>query len=225
MSGGQPQEWFEAAWEDREERVYPSLFGNVPGGIYPLGFDTFEGMSAAERVDPCWLTYGVFECPPDEKRSSWLYVSSGLSNAWEASTPDPNSWSGLGCEFVLQSMEQARWALFLLQRMVAFEICLAHGRFPGRSVLELWDRIPLRAPIDGKSSRLDFLLVAPATGFEGTHSIPSGKFEFLSFLGITEDEASFAREYGGDRLYPLLLLLLQKGAAPVTCPQRGSVLE
>jgi hypothetical protein len=216
------QEWFEAAWADREERLYPSLFGTMPNNIYPLGPDAFEGMSRSDEIDPRWFTVGVIECQPNEKRASWLYVSSGLSNAWEADAPDPDSLSGLGCEFVLQTAEQAQWALFLLRRMVAFNLCLAHGRFPGKSELQLWARIPLRAPIDGRSSPLTFLLLAPMTGCEGNHQIPSGYFQFLNFIGVTEDEAAVAREHGGDRLYRNLL---EKGAAPITRPERKSVLE
>src|SRR5260370_41476318 len=146
MANSERQRWFEAAWADREERLYPALFGEMPSDIYPLSFDTFAGMSAPDKVDPRWLTYGVFEITPNEKRNSWLYVSSGLSNAVEDDTIEPDSWSGLGCELMLQTREQSPWALILLQRMVAFQICLAHDRFPGKPMLGLWNRIPLRAP-------------------------------------------------------------------------------
>ena len=105
--------------------------------------------------------------------------------------------------------------------MVAFQLCLAHGRFPGKPALGLWDRIPLRAPIDSKLSLLTLLLVAPATGYEGIHQIPSGQFEFLNFVGITEDEADVARTQGGDVLYERLL---ERNAAPMTQPERTSVL-
>jgi hypothetical protein len=216
------QEWFEAAWADREERLYPSLFGTMPNNIYPLGPDAFEGMPMSAGMDPRWFTIGVIECGPNEKRANWLYVSSGLSNAWEADAPDPDSLSGLGCEFVLQTGDQAPWALLLLRRMVAFDLCLAHGRFPGKSALQLWARIPLRAPIDGRSSSLTFLLLAPMTGHEGTQQILSGHFQLLNFIGITEDEAALAREHGGDRLYRNLL---ERGAAPITRPERKSILE
>ena len=89
-------------------------------------------------------------------------------------------------------------------------------------MLGMWNRIPLRAPIDGKSSALNFLLTTPAKGFQGTHQIPSGKFEFLGFVGITEDEAAFARERGGEKLYELLL---ENDAAVVTSPERVTVLK
>src|SRR5258708_5900525 len=123
---------------------------------------------------------------------------------------------------MVQTREEWPWALILLQGMVAFQICLAHDRFPGKPMLGLWNRIPLRAPIDGKSSALSFLLTTPVEGFQGTHLIPSGKFEFLGFIGITEDEAAFARERSSEKLYELLL---ENDAAVVTSPERATVLK
>jgi len=103
MAGDDWQKQFEAAWADREERLYPILFGPMPPNIYPLDFEIFSGMTPADRIDPCWLTHGVFEIPPNASRPSWLYVSSGLSNAWEDDSLDPDSQSGLGCELTLQT--------------------------------------------------------------------------------------------------------------------------
>jgi hypothetical protein len=221
MPGDKQREWFEAAWADREERLYALHFGNIGEGIYPLGPDSFSGMPQEKGLDPRWLTHGAFECPPNDARPTWLYVSSGLSNAWEDDSPNPDGWSGLGCEFVIETPQQSRWALFLLQRMVAFQISLAAGRFPVKPVLGVWDRLPLRSSIDGKASKLTFVLLTPATRFSEIQHLASGKFEFLQFVGMTEDEAAFARERGSDVLYGMLL---ETGAAPVTDAGRCSIL-
>jgi Suppressor of fused protein (SUFU) len=212
--------WFENAWAFRGEELYPMLFGSVGTGIYPLDGELFTKVFRQEHYDPRWLTYGVFESAPTAKRPTWLYVSSGLSNAWEASMPDPNAASGLGCEFILQCPEQAKWALLLLRRMVAFQILLAANRFPGKGLLEKGDRIPLRSPIDRCESQLTSVLVGPGFDFDGVRQIPSGRFEFYHFIGITEDEADFARANGSDVLLPLLL---KRNAAPVTDPTRQSI--
>jgi hypothetical protein len=92
-------------------------------------------------------------------------VSSGLSNAWEADSAKPDEVSGLGCEFIFECPSQSKWALFLLRRMVAFQILLSVGRFEGKGLLQVWNRIPLRAPIDGTSSKLNWVLLAPAPNF------------------------------------------------------------
>lgn len=36
--------------------------------------------------------------------TSWLYVSSGLSNAWEVDSSKPDEVSGLGCEFIIEPL-------------------------------------------------------------------------------------------------------------------------
>jgi hypothetical protein len=217
MTDRQWLDWFEAAWKDREERLYPSLFGSTGAGIFTLDQELFEKQFHIKTVDPRWLSHGVFECPPTANRDSWLYVSSGLSNAWEDDQPRLDSPSGLGCELIIQCRRQSRWAVLLLRSMTAFQILLSCGHYPGKALLSFWDRIPLRQPIDGEGSRLTFVLVTPANGFEGLHQLSSGRFEFLQFVGITEQEAEYAREQGTSRLFELLLA---QRAAPVVVPER-----
>lgn len=214
------QSWFEDAWAFREEKLYPKLFGSLGTGIYPLGGELFTKVFRQDSYDPRWLTHGVFECAPTAQRTNWLYVSSGLSNAWDASSPDPSATSELGCEFILQCPAQARWAILLLQRMVAFQILLASNRFPGKGMLKDGDRIPLRSPINGTGSQLTSLLVAPSPEFAGVQQLPSGHFGFFQFIGITEDEAEFARANGSQIL---LQKLMEHKAAPLTDPDRISI--
>jgi hypothetical protein len=73
----------ESVWADREERVYPELFGQMSRGIFPLDGELFTGMFAQSTYDPRWLTYGVFEYGPSPSRQSLLYVTSGCSNTCE----------------------------------------------------------------------------------------------------------------------------------------------
>jgi hypothetical protein len=216
------QEWFEGAWAVREETLYRTLFGEIGPGIYPLDAELFTTVFQQKSVDPRWLTEGVFECPPNGARENWLYVSSGLSNAWEADASNPGKASGLGCEFIFECPQQSRWALVLLRRMVAFQILLSVGRFPGKGPLQIWDRIPLRGPIDGASSALNWVLLAPSLNFGEPQQLPSGQFQFMEFIGITEDEAEYARKDGSDKLLPLLT---RRNAAPVTEPTRLTVLS
>ncbi len=191
-------------------------------GSTPLDSELFKGQFQQTSIDPRWLTHGVFESPPSRgARQSWLYVSAGLSNAWEADSQEPDGLSGLGCEFILECPVRAKWALHLLRRMVAFQVLLSAGRFPGKGVLQVWDRIPLRAPIDGLSSALNWVLLTPSPNFDGPQTLSTGRFQFLQFVGITEGEADYARNVGGDKL---LTLLTQRSAAPVTDPARHAVL-
>ena len=220
MSADAWSEWFEKAWAVREEEVYPRLFGSVGANIFALTADIFTGVFRQASFDPRWLTYGVFECAPTTNRAAWLYVSSGLSNAWEDDSPNPDGASGLGMEFVLQVPEQATWAIQRLQHVVAFQILLACGRYPGRSLLDEHDRIPLRSSISPIPSELTWLTIGPSEPFPPTFRLPTGSVDLLTVVGITETEAAFGRGRGGDAL---LQVLRSTGAFPVTDPRRKSV--
>ncbi len=210
--------WFEEVWRQREEEFYPELFGANTGGIYNLDAGMFETFGL-KSPDPRWLTMGVIVYPPNEKRSSWLYATSGLSNPWGDDVPDPRTPSGLGCEFVMETPEQADWALFTVRRVLAFQILLAAGLFQGRDPLGIGDRLPMQGPLDGGNSKLTYCIIAPPDGYPGSLQMPSGSVQFMHIIGATEQEAGLAREKG---LAALLELLRDKGY-PVTDSGRSSV--
>jgi hypothetical protein len=215
--------FLERVWADREEVVYPRLFGPLVPSIAPLPAELFHSMFGQESVDPRWLHVGVMTAPPAGPRGSWLYVTSGLSNPWEDVGPrlGPGP-SGLGREFVLETTEAADWAIIRLQHVAAFELLLAAGRYPGHAALGVHDRLPLRGPITlGGDSPLRWLLVTAEADCAPTITMESGQVDLLTLVGITDDEAAFARVHGGDEL---VSLLRAGGAFPVSDPQRPSVL-
>jgi hypothetical protein len=214
------QEWFERVWEYRETVLYPSLFGASSRGIFPIQAEMLTGMFKQESFDPRWLHYGVHEFAPAPARDSWLYVTSGMSNDWEADRPEPTTPSGLGCEFVLETTQQSEWAILRLLHLMTFQILLCHGRYPGRGPLSDFDRIPLRGPIRQDHSVLTYLMVAPPSRFPRTNQLESGSFDFYQIVGISEAEAVYARSHGGPAL---LELLVAHGGYPVTDPGRKEV--
>ncbi len=212
----------EEVWRIREEEVYPRLFGPVSRGIFTLDQSVFERFGEVQ-VDPRWHTYGVFEYGPHGGRESWVYVTSAHSNPWEVEPQDydPEGDSGAGIEFVLETEAQGDWAIVLLRNMLAFDLVLASGQMGNRPTLGLHDRVPIRAPLDGRDeTTLTSLMIIRPTGFEAEFSLPSGRGGFMEFVGITEDEASFARAEGGGSL---IERLEAAGAAPVTRLARASV--
>ena len=184
-----------------------------------MGAEVF-GKFGQKNLDGCWLTHGVFECPPNDRRNSWLYVSSGLSNAWDDAAPNPDGISGLGFEFLMETMEQSRWVIVILRQLVAYEILLAHGRYPRKTVLGFWDRIDLRTPIDGDGSLLTSVLFVPPSDFGAVQQLSTGQFRFVQIVGLTVDELSFMKEHGVAKLRPLLQ---KSGAVPVINPKRASI--
>ncbi len=203
----------ERAWEQREQEVYPSLFGNLGEGIYTLSFELFQQQFGSESIDPRWMHYGVFKSPPNEHRPTWLYVSSGMSNPWEAD--DAGVHSGLGSEFVLEAKNDAPWAIPLLQSLIAFNILVSIGKYGDRPILGHWDRIP--QSIEPNISH--FVLGLPISHPE-TIELVSGEVDLLQVVGITREEFAYAKEFGS----PAICSLLQEhGVYPVTDPDRSSV--
>jgi len=141
------QDWFGRVWAYREKVLYPSLFGHNSRGIFPIQAEMLLDLFKQKTFDPRWLHYGVFEFAPAPTRNSWLYVTSGMSNDWDAGQPDPTTPSGLGCEFIFETPQQAEWAILRLLHLMTFQILLCHGRYPGRQPMSDFDRVPLRGPI------------------------------------------------------------------------------
>jgi Suppressor of fused protein (SUFU) len=213
-------EWFESVWAHREEVLYPALFGSIHRGIFPIQAEMLTGIFKQVSFDPRLLSNGVFEFGPMPTRDSWLYVTSGMSNDWEAVQPNRAALSGLGCEFVLEVTKQTDWAIVRLLHAMIFQILLCNGRYPGREPLNDFDRIPLGGPFLPGHSLITRLLIAPPSRFPRKAQLDSGTFEFFQLVGISETEASFARAHGGSAL---LELLVEKGGFPVTDPDRNEV--
>ena len=212
----------ETVWEDREERVYRNLFGQVSRGIFALSAELFTGTFKQTDIDPRWLHHGVFEFAPTEERRTWLYVTSGTSNPWDQ-TPedyDPAVHSGIGTELVLETTEQAEWAIECLSKLLAYNILLAHGRFGAAEPLDYGSRVPLGGPIDGDAgSPIRFTVIAEPVNFASSFQLASGRVDLLEVIGITEAERDYAKAEGTE---PLIARLKERGGFPHTNPSRNS---
>ena len=213
----------EEVWAYREETLYPTLFGEARRGIFPLDFNLFADVFAQKEVDPRWLHLGIFEYAPTPQRSSWLYVSSGGSTPWETDPDeyDVDAYSWLGVEFVLEAPGQADWPICTLQRLLAYQVLLTHGRLGDYPPLDYGHRLPAGGTIDGSaSSHLTFLAIAKATHYPSSATLQSGKFDFLHAVGITEQERDFAKATSTEEL---IAKLNANSAFPMTDPDRLGV--
>jgi hypothetical protein len=210
----------EEVWEHREEVIYPRFFGPKSRGIFVLEFDLFAKTFKQESIDPRWLHYGVLEHGPTD-RGTYHYVTSGASNPWEVEPEDyaKQAFSGFGTELVLETPGSADWPIVVLQRLLAFNILLVHGKYGDSKPLDYWHRLPLGGSITGNSV-LHHLLVAPPTSYPSQCSLISGKVDLLHVVGITEKERDYAKANGSEAL---LKLLKERGAFPVTDPDRTCI--
>ncbi len=203
----------ERSWEQREQEIYPSLFGDLGEGIYTLSFEIFQRQFGLESIDPRWMHCGVFKSPPNEHRTTWLYVSSGMSNPWEAD--EPEAFSGLGAEFVLETRTDESWAIPLVQSLIAFNILVSVGKYGDRPPLGYWDRIP-----QAIQPNISNLVMGLPTTHPETFELVSGQVDLVQVVGITKEEFAYAKEFGS----PAICTLLQEqGVFPLTDPTRNSV--
>lgn len=207
--------WFEEIWAHREEVLYPSLFGSEVEGIYPIPHDTLE---KAKLVDPRWSTCGVFRFAPTASRSSWLYVSSGLSNAWFDDNPNPSEASGFGCEFILEAPANDKWPVQRLHQVMALQIGYCLGKYGDPSPLLPGDRLPAGCSIDFKDSKLTEILLAEPTHVGSCFEQKSGSADFIQVVGITFPEVTYAKTNSSAAL---INILHNHTSFPITDPQRG----
>lgn len=180
-------DFLEEAWEEREEKVHKSLFGDIGEGIYTLDSNLFIEQFGCETIDPRWLTYGVFKSAPNKNRNTWVYVSSGMSNPWESEIPE--EYSGLGTELILEAEEDSNWAILAVQSLIAFNILLSIGKYGNKPLIDYGDRVPC----DILPNICNIMLVRPVN-FPTTIELVSGKVDFLQLVGITSNELTYAKK-------------------------------
>ncbi|MAX43680.1 MAG: hypothetical protein CL589_13775 [Alteromonadaceae bacterium] len=202
----------EDAWEEREEVVYPEVFGDTGPGIYPLSNDVFEQLDA-QSVDPRWLTHGVFQSPPNDTRNTWVYVTSGMSNPWESD--EPQDYSGFCVEFVLETEQASTWAINVLHTLMAYNLMLASGQMGEPGLLDYGDRIPFALSDD-----IAAMVIAPTFQLPENIDIKSGRVDSLQIVGVTEAELTYAQETSSEAL---IEMLIEETGGLITAKQRKSV--
>ena len=202
----------EESWEEREEKFYKEIFGDLGPGIYPLSSEIFERMNA-EAIDPRWLTFGVFKSSPSEKRNTWAYVTSGMSNPWE--DEEPEEYSGFGVEFVMETREESDWAIEVLQTLMAYNILLASGQMGDYPMLDYGHRVPLAL-----SDTIKTMMFTYPLNFTESFSIKSGQVDLIQAVGITAEELEYAKQNSSEELKQKIIS--QTGSL-VTSKERKSV--
>lgn len=212
----------ESVWEEREERIYPELFGTESEGIFPLEGEMLSTVFGVREMDPHWMHTGVFAFAPTTTRNSWLYVTSGGSTPWGVDPADYRETgdSGLGVEFVLETPARETWAIAALQRIFAYHVLCTLGHFGQNAGLAVGHRIPAGGSMDGKRSALKIFAVAEPESYRAEVVLASGRCRFLHCVGITERERDYAKVHG---TRALVQHLRTAGAFPVTDAHRSSL--
>lgn len=204
--------FLEESWEEREEKSYKEIFCDTGPGIFPLSNEIFDRMNA-KSIDARWLTHGVFKCPPTDQRNTWAYVTSGMSNPWE--TEEPEEYSGLGVEFLMETKNEETWAIEVLQTLMAYNLMLATGQMGDFPPLDYGHRVPLAL-----SESIKTMMFAHPVNFPSNFSIKSGNVDLLQVVGITPSELEAAKQTSSKEIKEKLI---SNTGGLVTCKERESV--
>ena len=204
--------FLEESWEEREEISYKEIFGDTGSGIFSLSNEVFDRMNA-KGIDPRWLTHGVFKSPPNGSRSTWAYVTSGMSNPWDAE--ESEEYSGMGIEFLIETVEEETWAIEVLQTLMAYNLLLASGQMGDFPPLDYGGRVPLAL-----SESIKAMMLIHPVNFPSTFSIKSGRVDLLQVVGITPSELEAAKQTSSDEIREKLV---SSTGGLVTSKERASV--
>ena len=194
-------------WQQREESFYPGMFGRPDGPQQLLTEDIFKTEFARNMVHPFWLHHGVITFPPTESRATWLYATSGMSNAFDS---EADEWSGLGVEFILETDGPAPWAAGKLLRLMAFNLLIAAGHYKEQSDLTFGSIVRLDEPVTGAPTDvaeqccLKNFIALPPTGPARDFTLVTGKVELLQMVAISDTEADYAEAKGHAALAEIL---------------------
>lgn len=181
-------------WEQREESFYPAMFGPPEGPAELLEETVFREDFGRNDVHPFWLHHGVMTFPPTETRKTWLYATSGMSNAFDSEVDD---WSGLGVEYILETKERADWAVDKLGRLMAFNLLIAAGHYQDQSDLTVGSFVRLGVPVNGEDDcNLSCFIALEPSDHQAEFQLVTGKVEFLQMVAATEAEIDFAETMG-----------------------------
>jgi len=200
-------------WQQREESFYPGMFGRADGPQLLLTEDMFRKEFARTAVHPFWLHHGIITFPPTDTRQTWLYATSGMSNAFDS---EEDEWSGLGVEFILETPLRESWAAEKLARLMVFNLLIAAGHYHDQSDLTYGSIVRLDVPINGtptdgtpkdsalmdgvKGCCLKNFIALPPTGTARDFELVTGKVELLQMVAISNAEADFAEAEGHEAL-------------------------
>lgn len=193
-----------AGWEQRDEGIYPDLFGSPEGDTELLTEEIFKQDFGRKDVHPFWLHHGVLTFAPTSSRKTWLYATTGMSTAFDSEVDD---WSGLGVEFILETHEQSDWAADKLARLMAFNLLIAIGHYKDLSDMRAGSLVRLDVPIDRRESELRNVVALTPADHPSEFHLVTGKAEFLQMVAITDTEADFVDAMGANKLAEKLVAM------------------
>lgn len=209
---GPAERWY-AAHVKARELALEAVFGATEPPDTVLAPDD-------EEVARAWPAGGFHRYAPRGERTSWLYVTHGLSQPFEerdvhALRDDPDALSGLGLEYVVACADDAAWPLELLLGLVR-QVLLDDAA----TLLEPGRLRACHSPIGGRGA-LRHVLATLSPEYELDLLLPAGHCVLVHLVGVTDGEATRAQAEP-DILGSLVLerVLYAFGVGGLTDPDR-----
>ena len=198
MSGGR------AIWTSKrcggyaKKRSIPLSLGGAFGEFFRCKWGCFTGQFGQSKVDPRSAWPRRVRVRPRRNAAFVVVRSSGHSNPMGAIGRRIRSrWqSGAGAEFTLATTEAGDWAIRMLQSMLAFDILLRAGRFPGKQHLGLNRQDTASGAAEWRPCLRVANLVHDGAGghSDRVSTLPSGKVLLAGFTAISDDELKEAKK-------------------------------
>ena len=174
-----------------------------------------------------WAGGGIYQYPPHGNRSSWHYVTSGLSQPHidDDAIPQPiidedgRHYSGYGIELVISTIEKVMWAPHVLINLVRYILFQKNSQIilPG-------DRIPCHGPLVLDTvTPLNFLVGTTSNEYETEILLPVGQCQLVHLIGCTQGEIDAALTMGLGTAGSIVLcrVLLEMGVGFDSIPERS----
>lgn len=174
-----------------------------------------------------WSGGGIYQYPPSGNRSSWHYVTSGLSqphidddgNPQPVVDDDGERYSGFGIELVISTIKKVAWAPDVLINLVKYLLFQQNSR-----VIVPGDRIPCNGPLVLETStRLTHLVATSSSEYETEILLPVGQCHLVHLIGCTQREIDAAVTMGHGTAGSIVLCraLREMGVGCDSIPERS----
>jgi hypothetical protein len=174
-----------------------------------------------------WSGGGIYQYPPNGRRTAWHYVTSGLSqpeiddeaNPQPVVDDDGERYSGFGIELVISTIEMVAWAPAVLINLVKYLLFQKNARviLPG-------DRIPCNGPLVlDTTTPLTYLVATTSNQYENEILLPVGRCQLVHLIGCTQGEIDAALTMGHGTAGSIVLcrVLSEMGVGFDSIPERS----
>ncbi len=180
-------------YSKKREQTLESIFGKT----FPAG-EIFSPSISWPQFD--WRGEGVLQFPPSKEFSSWIYLTTGLSQPDFEDSGQPIVWkddsgisqSGFGIELAISTAHESNWVIGVLYHLLRYMIFS-----PGSRPILPGHRFPIDVSnLSRRESLLNHFIAIKSDRYRSQFALPAGECNIVHLVGITSKEAEYATSLG-----------------------------